>query len=168
MKLFSDHEFTLVTKKSLADCAETLRQITLYAELTGSKVKKKKRDDGTQDDRSFAYKYHSLFVQLHVAGTVEPYEQPYTGCRIPVSVTEGADTVVMNMFIFYVVLPLWLLGSVLEQEYGMATVLLAIIFGMLSKAVLADMKAKKKVQDLLARIFDATVELPKKEHHEET
>lgn len=167
MKPFLDHEFRLVTQKSLPECLEMVRQIGLYAEMMGTKAKKKKTEDGAEDPRSFAYKYSRWFTQLSVFGTIEPYEQPYTGCRVPVFVTEGKDATIMKMFVMYLVMPLWFLGAMLEQDYDVATGLMVFAFLMFAKEVLCDMKAKKIAQDLLAQIFQATVEPPKKEIHED-
>lgn len=167
MKLFFDHEFTLVTQKSLAECTEMLKQIGLYAELMGCKVKKKKSADAADDGRRFAYKYRGFFTPLKVTGNIEPYEQPYTGCRIPVCVSEGTDNTVVNLFVFYVIMPLLFMGAVLEGEYGFATFLVVLAGTVLIKWLLIDVPAKKRAQDLLAQIFHATVEPVKKERHDE-
>jgi hypothetical protein len=165
MKLFTDFEFTLVTQRSFAECAETVRQIGLYSELLGGKVKNK--DAGAGDGRHFAYKYRKALTILSVTGTLIPYEQPYSGCRVEVCMSEGTSNNAVNRFVFYVILPLFFMLCVFQQEYEIATGTAGIAAFVIAKWLYLDRPNCLRTQELLVQLFHAAVEQPRTEHRED-
>ena len=157
MKLFSDFEFTLVSPQPLAESMESLRQLALFGELMGSKRKNKDAED---QGRSFGYQFRQGFTVVTVMGTVTPYEQPYTGTRIDVCMSEGTVLNALAIFIYYVLMPILFVLSLLDGEHLASVLIVTIWVAVLVKWHYFDKKYAQNTQDILCQLFRATVEQP--------
>lgn len=165
MKLFTDFEFTLVTQRPLAECAGIARQVSLFGELMGNKQKKK--DAAIADERYFAYKFRRGITILDVTGAITPYEQPYSGCRVDICMTEGTSANAVNRFVFYVIVPLLMLLCLFRQEWELAAVLVAVVAFVIGKWLYLDRPNCRRSQELLEQLFHAKTEQPQEEHHDD-
>jgi len=165
MKLFTDFEFTLVTQRPVAECAEIARQVSLFGELMGNKLKKK--DAAIADERHFAYKFRSGLTFFDVTGAITPYEQPYSGCRIDVCLSEGTSNNAMNRFVFYVVMPLFFMACLTQQEFALAGILVALAVFIVCKLLYFDRPNCRRTQELLEQLFHAKTEQPQNVQRDE-
>lgn len=154
MRPFSDNEFTLVTQCPAAEWQETLRLLRLLGRLT-RKIPLK------ADDRSFSYDFpNKMMSRIYVTGTVEPYEAPYTGCRITVRVSEGALSNIANIIGFFVLNPFLIMVTLLEAEFGFFAFFVFLEALAMWHWFCNVVPAMKRTQELIGEIFHATPEAP--------